>query len=453
MLRIGFLGIFALGMVLVAAACSAENTPSGAARQSIDETPPADCPGCLLRERIDSAQPGETINISAGTYTMTGGELVIDKDLTLVGAGPEVTVIQAAGSLDLAEHRVIRITEGNVVSISGVTIRYGKESSTAARMIPFHSEAIGMPSSGIEAISAEFGGGVYNQGTLTLADSIVTENFAGGGGGIFNGAKITIENSSITGNRTGGYGGGIFNGGVLHAANIVVEDNVAGGGAGISNWGEAFMMAATIKGNRSNATGGGIQNTSIGILTLDSTTVSHNESPVGGGINNYGRLQIFNSTISNNAANLGAGIDNRWVLTLANSTISGNIAREGGGLVMRPILRSEGASIFNTILSGNSAGQGPDCMGVVSSLGHNLVGNDSGCEFIAVELDSVGTKAQPIDAKLRRLEFNGGPTATNALLPGSPAIDAGDGGSCPPVDQRGVPRPRGTSCDIGSYER
>ena len=453
MLRLGFRGIFALGMILVAFACSPENTPSGAARQSIDETRTADCPGCLLRERIKSAQPGETINIPAGTYTMTGGELVIDKDLTLVGEGAEVTVIQAAGSLDLSVHRVIRIAEGSVVSISRVTIRYGKESSRAVRMIPFHSEAIGMPSSGIEKISAEFGGGIYNQGTLDLTDSIVTENYAGGGGGIFNGAKITIKNSSITGNRAGGYGGGIFNGGVLHAANIVVEDNVAGAGAGINNWGEAFVIAATIKGNQSNFTGGGIDNASIGVLTLDSTTVSHNESPIGGGIDNFGRLQIINSTISNNTAKFGAGIDNRWMLTLANSTISGNIAREGGGLVMRPAVPSEGASIFNTILSGNSAGRGPDCMGVVASLGHNLVGTDSGCEFIAVEWDSVGTKARPIDAKLGRLDFNGGPTATNALLPGSPAIDAGDNGSCPPVDQRGVPRPRGTSCDIGSYER
>ncbi|MCS5654667.1 MAG: hypothetical protein NZ810_01895, partial [Dehalococcoidia bacterium] len=56
-------------------------------------------------------------------------------------------------------------------------------------MIPFHSEAIGLTESGIEAIGAEFGGGICNPGTLTLKDSIATENYARGGTGVFNGAK------------------------------------------------------------------------------------------------------------------------------------------------------------------------------------------------------------------------------------------------------------------------
>ena len=383
---------------------------------------------------------------------MTGGELVIDKELTVIGAGPETTVIQAAASLDLAVHRVIRITEGSVVSISGVTIRYGKEASTEKRMIPFHSEGVGLPSSGIEAISAQFGGGVYNQGTLTLTDSIVTENFAGGGGGIFNGAKITIENSSITGNRSGGSGGGIFNGGILHAANITVEGNFGGVGAGFSNWGEASVIASTINNNHSSATGGGIQNSSIGVLTLDSSTVSRNGSVVAGGIYNFGRLQVINSTISDNAATEGAGIDNRGVLTLANSTITGNVARDGGGLMVHPIILNEGVTLSNTILAGNTASNGPDCLGAVGSLGHNLVGNGSGCDFASVEWDILGTASQPIDAGLAELKINGGATETNALLPGSPAIDAADGGACPPVDQRGVPRQRGSSCDMGAYE-
>ena len=294
-----------------------------------EATEQSDCLACLLEERIELAQPGETINISAGTYTLTAGELIIDKDLTLVGEGPEATVIQAAPSLDLAVHRVIRITEGSIVSISGVTIRYGKEASTEKRMIPFHSEAIGMPNSGIEGIFAEFGGGVYNQGDLTLADSIVAGNFAGGGGGIFNGARITIKNSIVIGNRSGGYGGGIFNGGVLLAENITVEHNIAGSGAGITNWGNASLAAATINENQSHATGGGIQNNSIGVLTLDSTTVSRNGSVVAGGIYNFGRLEIINSTISDNTATSGAGINSRGNLLVANSTISGNVAMPG----------------------------------------------------------------------------------------------------------------------------
>jgi hypothetical protein len=50
------------------------------------------------------------------------------------------------------------------------------------------------------------------------------------------------------------------------------------------------------------------------------------------------------------------------------------------------------------------------------------------------------------------LADNGGPTQTHALLPGSPAIDAGDNTACPATDQRGVTRPLGAACDIGAYE-
>jgi hypothetical protein len=48
---------------------------------------------------------------------------------------------------------------------------------------------------------------------------------------------------------------------------------------------------------------------------------------------------------------------------------------------------------------------------------------------------------------------NGGPTPTHALLIGSPAIDAGTAEGCPATDQRGVLRPQGKACDMGSLER
>jgi hypothetical protein len=57
-----------------------------------------------------------------------------------------------------------------------------------------------------------------------------------------------------------------------------------------------------------------------------------------------------------------------------------------------------------------------------------------------------------IDPMLAPLADNGGPTFTLALLPGSPAIDAGDDTACPPTDQRGVARPIGAHCDIGAFE-
>ena len=63
----------------------------------------------------------------------------------------------------------------------------------------------------------------------------------------------------------------------------------------------------------------------------------------------------------------------------------------------------------------------------------------------------MGTSASPIDARLGPLQNNGGPTLTHALLPGSPALDAGDP-TLTGTDQRGVSRPQGPRADIGAFE-
>jgi hypothetical protein len=104
-------------------------------------------------------------------------------------------------------------------------------------------------------------------------------------------------------------------------------------------------------------------------------------------------------------------------------------------------------SLTNTIITGN---QWYACewhaSGAVSlvSGGHNLVQDDS--------CNPVATDQSFTDALLGPLADNGGPTWTHALLPGSPAIDAADDAVCPATDQRGVLRPQGAACDIGSYE-
>ena len=59
----------------------------------------------------------------------------------------------------------------------------------------------------------------------------------------------------------------------------------------------------------------------------------------------------------------------------------------------------------------------------------------------------------PIDPRIGALADNGGPTRTRALLAGSPAIDAASATDCPATDQRGVARPQGAGCDMGSFEK
>jgi hypothetical protein len=123
----------------------------------------------------------------------------------------------------------------------------------------------------------------------------------------------------------------------------------------------------------------------------------------------------------------------------------------GGGL------RSPGGLwLHNSIVAGNTVtaeDRGPDCyVGSLTSQGHNLVGAGTGCPSDPSLGDLTVAPATVFTQVLGPLQDNGGPTATHALLPGSPAIDAGDPNRCPPTDQRGVPRPQGAGCDIGAFE-
>jgi hypothetical protein len=103
----------------------------------------------------------------------------------------------------------------------------------------------------------------------------------------------------------------------------------------------------------------------------------------------------------------------------------------------------------NTILAGNSAATSPDVSGALNSQGYNLIGDGTGGSGFD-PTDQVGTSANPIDPMLGPLQGNGGPTQTMALLPGSPALNAGDPAQLGTADQRGVVRSGGVN--IGAYQ-
>jgi hypothetical protein len=144
----------------------------------------------------------------------------------------------------------------------------------------------------------------------------------------------------------------------------------------------------------------------------------------------------------------GGGIFNQTeeTATVTNSTFSGNSASIGGGGIQN---FSGTLILVNTIIAGNSAPQGPDVSEPVTSLGYNLIGNPSGGSGFAAT-DLLG-----VDPLLGPLQDNGGPTETMALLPGSPAIDAGNDALVPSgitTDQRGAPREVYGGVDICAFE-
>ena len=191
------------------------------------------------------------------------------------------------------------------------------------------------------------------------------------------------------------------------------------------------------------------------------STVSGNQALLGGGdsggIQNFGdnathhgALTVRNSTITGNTARLGGAIlswnDAANTVVIENSTIAGNTATDRG---IGGVGGDGSFSYKGSILAGNVFVNGPggpsNCSGTIVSLGGNLE-SGTDCGFTA------GGDLRSTDPELGPLADNGGPTDTLALSKTSPAVDAL--AACPPpsVDQRGVARPQGASCDIGAFE-
>jgi CSLREA domain-containing protein len=237
----------------------------------------------------------------------------------------------------------------------------------------------------------------------------------------------------------------------------------------VASGGFLTLNNVSVRGGLVNGySGGGIL--SEGTLTLDRVTVSGNSASFGGGIAyqtsggvSYA-VNITNSTISGNTAdNKGGGLfhddaascGSECVSLLVNSTIAYNSATIAGGGIFNNFGNIE---LRHTLVAKNTANdpnQGQDCSGVLISDGYNLLQDTTACDFVG---DPTGNVLGQ-DPKLGLLQNNGGEIFTHALLPGSPAIDAGNSSGCGTAqDQRGVGRPadgdgNGVAiCDIGAFE-
>ena len=425
------------------------------------------CPGsdCTLRQAIAAVASGDTITFSLpanSTITLTSAELLINKSLTITGPGATQLTVQRSTATGTAQFRIFDISGVVNVSISGLTIANG---------------------SSLAGFTA--GGGIYNNGgTVTVANSTISGNAtattggAHGGGGIYSNGTLTVTNSIISGNVSNNAsqgGGGIYNAGTLTVSGSTISGNAANnstvGGGGLENAGTATISNSTISGNTminsSGGKGAGIYN-AMGTLTVTSSTISANnaDTGTGGGIENDATLTVVNSTISGNAATFGAGLSNSGggsaTATFTNTTIAANSAKSVGGGI-----NSSGSTIMikNTIIATNTAtaGTGPDLSGSVVSNGFNFIGSNANATFAggAASTDQVGTAANPKNPMLGALQDNGGVTQTQALLSGSPAIEAGNStssgtdqrGFARPVDDPGVPNASGgDGSDIGAYE-
>ena len=366
---------------------------------------------CTLREAIGSAGPGHQVVVASGlqgTITLTAGEIVINRNVSVDGGGR--IAVNAQETTRIFHVVGSDIATPIVVTVAGLSLEHGREGL------------------------GDGGGILVEVANLTLRDVHLRWNEANRGGGMFAAATaaVTISSSSFE-SSYGSAGGALYNlGAVTLVGSSVILSATQFKSGQIANHGTLSVIASMI----GAAFEPGIVNHPGATATIMRTTLSGNsvvaEDPgLGAAIHNLGTVVMRSSTISANASPTGVGgLYNAGSMTVSNSIVAGN--------------------------NGN-----PECGGPspVMSLGYNLTSAGGGCAFSAVGDQQVPLPVIFTNVLVGGLEDNGGLTRTLALIPGGLAVDRG---SCPgeTMDQRGAPRPvdnpsvsnAADGCDIGAFE-
>ncbi len=336
---------------------------------------------------------------------------------------------------------------------------------------------------------------------LTLTDVVVgngtapvdaDNNARGGGIRVHDGADLIMRGGGLTGNHAdasspvNGLGGGIYSEGGVVLEDTLVNANTAkpagfGGGLYLTDAGTAGIYRSTFRANEA-AGGGAISGANGGFASVFESRLGRNLalSASGGAIfvRDGSQIDLYNTNVDSNQANGGTGGAIRAIeadVSLAKTTVNNNAAPDGGGISSTDNLPDDHAfTLRETIVAGNrdigTTGETyNDCRDVgttisVESLGYNLVGSEYGCSIVTKQAsDQIGSGVDgslpPILPLLETEAYYGGPNfiLSTALMPESPAVDAGPKGrACSndddDADIRGVLRPFGKRCDIGAYE-
>ncbi|HEX3143816.1 MAG TPA: choice-of-anchor Q domain-containing protein [Pyrinomonadaceae bacterium] len=335
---------------------------------------------CTLRAAIEEANQTNaacgpvTINFKvSGTITLTALLPSLQHDVII--NGPGAGILRVSGNN--VQTQIFKIDSTFTVQINGLSMQLANGNNQ--------------------------GGGIQNNGNLTLTDCNVSNNHAAKAGGIQNNAGATLTISGCT-----------------------ISHNVSTtGGGGIQNTGSLTLINSVLAGNTANKRGGGLLND-----TADSS------GPLG-------TATIVNSAIVGNIADAD---NNNGTSTCLGQPCQGGGIYNGGSYTL----------LINTIVAGNSLGSGAadDILGNnvdTANSSHNLIGTGGSGGL------SNGANGNQVGVVNPRVDQNGVPQ------PGSPAIDQGDDcvltGSCTGAgsitvtsDLNGQTRPLGEHVEVGAYE-
>jgi hypothetical protein len=380
-------------------------------------------PGSLRQAIVDAnaAAGPDTIAFQAGltgTITLTSGQLAISDSVSIQGPGQAAITVDGNNA-----SRVFYLYNSDAlldVSISGLTVANGN-ASEGAGIIDWGEnltlDHVTVQDNTATSNEGGAGGGLARKkilGSLTIRDSVFSGNDAdSAGGGIYienNNAPILIQDTVITGNHAGFAGGGIY-----------LYDTVGG----------VKIDRSTISGNTADVRGGGIYLYDVGAaVVIENSTISGNHATSGDGGGVY-------------AYHVGLG-----GLAVRNSTIAGNDAGGSGGGIY---LYYDTATVTNSIIAGNTAGQGSNDLAGEGTfdLSYSLVQTPG-----SANLSDSGGNLLDQDPLLGPLGDHGGPTPTRLPATNSPAVNAGDPAFTPPptTDQRGFARVANGRIDMGAVE-
>lgn len=272
-------------------------------------------------------------------------------------------------------------------------------------------------------------------------------------------AHLAIRN----GRATDGPGGGIRAVPVDYLEYLYVTQNhaipteAAGSGAGGGIAADGSLVQFSYIAFNSAQDGGGLWFHGVQSFFGANALLYNHATRDGGGVYFSAEDSFFsNLTISGNSAGGHGGglflaVPANTSFDGAASTIASNSAPEGGvgGIWRAAVGEGEGSHRVAGLVVARNGDTGCGGPGTLDSGGGNLDG-DGSCLF-AQSGDRAG-----VDPLLGPAAYNGGPTPTRALKPGSPAIDLwachGSDFNEPSIDQRGAGRPQGTTCDAGAFE-
>jgi hypothetical protein len=388
---------------------------------------PGDCTtptntDCSLRAAVAlaNANAGSTVVVAAGTFTLDHADpadlsnpsgLILSADMTIAGQGEDASIIQANAAPNTATYRVIS-NAASTVTISGVTVRNGAVTGTTAS-----------------------GAGIQAFGNTTIQDSRISGN------------TLTVTDGGSDGEADGA---GVFGAG---AGLTIIHSNVSGN-----------TINATATTGFVNAFGAGVYNF-FGSLTITDSTFANNSVNLvasssnslaqGGAIyNGTGTFSVTNSTFAENSVDGGSG----------GRAFGGGVKASGSS---NPVTVTDSTFSGNSVSGTNSSGGGIHITGVTTTLSNVIVANSTGDDLVVASGNMTGNNNLIDDSSISQLSSGtdniqqpallaplgnyGGTTETVALLPGSPAIEAGAPLTGLTADQRGVTRDT-TSPDIGALE-